>query len=261
MYINNARLLICIAGTLLFFACKKNELYITKPAPVTDGEAQVKVINLSAYQKNPLYHLKINDVRVSNILGGTTNPTPFPGGGLNTGGLSTADYLSIKAGSNTFTVATPFVGTSNDSTVIATGTATLEGNKRYSVFFTDTLTKTNFIVVEDTLSRPDSGYAKFQFVNLMPNLTALDLYIGTVKIPEASNIPFKGVSKPFLLPTNNASTTWAIRTAGGTANLTTYASASTLGNQRAYTVFARGYSTVTAATDIRRQAISFIYTR
>jgi hypothetical protein len=114
-------------------------------------------------------------------------------------------------------------------------------------------------LVTDSLQRPDSGFARYKFINLMPDLPALDLYIGTVKV--ASNILYKGVSPSFVLPTNNVSTTWAIRTVGGTTNLATYASASTLSNQRVYSVIARGYNAIlnTATSDVRRRAISLIY--
>lgn len=240
-------------------SCEKNEMNVTSSTEA--NEARVKVVFASFYRSNPGYQIKINDERVSGILnstGSSPNPTPFPGGGLNTGGGSTPDYLGVTSGSANFSFSVPKVGTNTDSVALAASSVTLEKGKRYTLFVTDTSANTQFVLVEDSLTRPDSGYARYKFVNLMPDLTGVDLYIGTVKV--ASDIPFKGVSPTFILPTNNTSTTWAIRAAGGTTNLATYASASTLANQRVYTVFARGYNSISTSSDPRRRAVSLIYT-
>jgi len=251
-------LLLSISTTGLLVSCEKNALHSVETSGV-DNQPQLKVMYFSAYRANPLYQIKVNDTRVSNTLGGSSNPTPFPGGGLNTGGGSTPDYLFMPQLTNTIAIAIPKVGTNTDSISLASAPVTMEASKVYSLYFTDTAANTTTVLVQDSLARPDSGYARYKFINLMPDLPALDLYIGTVKV--ASNIPYKGVSQSFVLPTNNASTTWAIRTVGGTANLTTYASASTLGNQRVYSVVARGYNAITATTDFRRRSISLIYNR
>jgi len=247
-----------ICGIALLVSCEKNALHSVETTAV-ESQPQLKVMYFSAYRANPLYQIKVNDTRVSNTLGGSSNPTPFPGGGLNTGGGSTPDYLFIPQLTSTIAIATPKVGTNTDSVQLASAPLALENAKMYSLYFTDTAANTTTVLVQDSLARPDSGYAKYKFINLMPDLPALDLYIGTVKV--VSNIPYKGVSPSFILPTNNASTTWAIRTVGGTTNLTTYASASTLTNQRVYSVVARGYNSITATTDFRRRSISLIYNR
>jgi hypothetical protein len=113
--------------------------------------------------------------------------------------------------------------------------------------------------VQDTLTRPDSAFAKYKFINLIPDLPSADLYIGTIKV--ASAVPYKGVSSVFTVPTNSSSTTWAIRSEGGTTNLATYPSAASITNQRVYTVIAKGYNSILniVTTDPRRRAISLIY--
>ncbi|MGF1922763.1 MAG: DUF4397 domain-containing protein, partial [Bacteroidia bacterium] len=116
--------------------------------------------------------------------------------------------------------------------------------------------------VEEDVTRPDSGIVKFRFTNLMPNVPAVDLYIGSVLV--MGNIPFMGISAPFTLPTSqvNISSTWAIRPAGAlptSTALATYNSASTLINSRVYTVFATGYSGSTDA--VRRPYVAFYYVR
>jgi hypothetical protein len=238
-----------------FSSCEKNELNVTAFDDIADN-AQVKVNLFSHYRSNPGFQIKVNGQRVSNAL---TAATPFPGGGLNTGGLSTADYLSVDPGSVKVSFSMPKAGTNQDSVMVSETTVNLSSGAKYSLYFADTAANTTAVLVVDSLSRPDSGYSKFKFINLIPDLPSADLYIGTVKV--ASAIPYKGVSPSFILPTNNTSTTWAIRAAGGTANLATYASASTLSNQRVYTVVARGYNAIlnTATTDPRRRMVSLIY--
>ncbi|MBC7830068.1 MAG: DUF4397 domain-containing protein [Chitinophagaceae bacterium] len=248
-----------IAGlmAMIFLAgCEKNTFRISNY--ITAGEqAQVKINFFSMYRALPVYQIKVNDVRVSSNLSISPNPTPFPGGGLNTGGASTADYLAINPGVAKVAISLPKIGTNDDSLQLATTSPTLDAGKKYSLYFADTATNMISLLVADTLARPDSGYAKYKFVNLMPDVPALDLYIGTIKV--ASNIPYKGVSPSFLINTNSSSTTWGIRTVNGITNLITYASASSINNQRVYTVIARGYNGITATTDIRSRKISLIF--
>lgn len=251
--------LICFstAVLMLFTACEKNELKTTEVNKLTANEAQVKVMFASFYRSNPRIYIKVNDKIVSSVL---TTFTPFPGGGLNTGGGSTADYLRVAAGQNNFSVAVPKFGTSVDSLPLANVQYTVTAGKKYSLYFADTSANTTSLLVEDSLVAPDSGYVVYKFVNMMPDVAAgLDLYIGTTKV--ASAIPYKGVSPSFILPTNNASTVWAIRATGGTTNLVTYTSAASLSNQLVFTVMARGYNAITSTStaEPRRRLISLIY--
>lgn len=251
--------LLCFSTALLMLltSCEKNELNTTEVNKLTDNEAEVKVMFASFYRSNPRIYIKINDQLVSSVL---TTFTPFPGGGLNTGGGSTADYLRVAAGQNKFSVAVPKFGTNEDSLQLASVQHDVVAKKKYSLYFADTSTNTTSLLVEDSLTAPDSGYVRYKFVNMMPDAPGgLDLYIGTVKV--ASAIPYKGVSPSFVLPTNNASTVWAIREAGGTTNRVTYSSASTLANQRVFTVIARGYYsiTTTSTAEPRRRLVSLIY--
>ena len=194
---------------LLIAGCEKNKFNL-KDNTFINGNAQLKVNFVSSYQNNPAVQLKIDDVRVSNSY---TYFTPFPGGGLNTGG----------------------------------------GN----------------YAIEDDLSSPDSGYIKFRFINLMPDLAAgLDLYYGTgytstTSVKVAGPILYQGVSDYFTVALNTGSS-WSIRPAGALATTTaiaTYASASSVVNQRVFTITSRGYNSITSTTDVRRRLFSFIYNR
>ena len=250
-----------LAMIVSFTACTKNELKITGGTVLDNTSAETKIFFVSAYKANPLYQININDVRVSNLLGGgTAAPTPFPGGGLNTGGSSTGDYIGINAGALKISFAIPKYNTNTDSVTLATSSVTFEGGKKYSLYVTDTAASTSFVLVEDSLVRTDSGYAKYKFVNLVPDKGPVDLYVGTVMV--ASNIPYKGVSPSFTLSTSNASATWSIKATGTSTAIGggyTGSVASSIGNQRVYTVVARGYGTITTTSDMRYSKISLIY--
>ena len=247
----------------LLAGCEKNTLHTSDYTPAGESTAQVKVVFMSTYKNNPKYQINVNGQRVSTVLSATgtaLNPTPYPGGGLNTGGNNSADYLQVPAQQNTVSIATPKNNSNVDSVQLATGSFAFEAKKKYTLYFTDTAANTTSVLVVDSLTRPDSGFARYKFVNLVPDLTAVDLYLGTVKV--ASNIPYKGVSPSFTLATNSA-TAWSIRTVGGTTNLATYSNASTLQNQRVYTVIGRGYNAIVPSgattNDLRRLAVSLIY--
>jgi hypothetical protein len=259
-----ATALLPLACCALLAGCEKNTLQTSAYTPAGESTAQVKVVFTSPYKSNPRYQINVNGQRVSTVLSATgtaLNITPYPGGGLNTGGNSTADYLLVPAQQNTISIAIPKNNSNTDSVQLATSSYTFEALKKYSLYFADTAANTTSVLVVDSLNRPDSGFARYKFVNLIPDMPAVDLYLGTVKV--ASNIAYKAVSPSFVIPTNNSSTAWSVRDVDGTTNLATYTQASTIQNQRVYTVIGRGYKAVppSGATlnDIRRLVVSLIY--
>ncbi len=250
---------------VLVAGCEKNKFNL-KDTTFIEGNAQLKVNFVSSYKNNPAVQLKIDDVRVSNSY---TYFTPFPGGGLNTGGGNYADYLAVSPGSHTVQISVPNAGTNNDSLVLATATVDLTADKTYSLYFADTAANTISKLMEDDLSSPDSGYIKFRFINLMPDLPAgLDLYFGTgytstTSVKVAGPILYQGASDYFTVALNTGSS-WSIRPAGAAATTTaiaTYASASSVVNQRVFTITSRGYNSITSTSDVRRRLFSFIYNR
>lgn len=248
-----------------FFGCNKGQENIFSEYTIVDPNLSFFKVNYNvAYYNNPFVQLKINGVRVS----GTNIQTryPFPGGGFNTLGGSTGDYLPIQSGNNEISLSIPKKGTSIDSVEVFKTTISTAAGKKYSLHVADTLVRKSLIVDEE-VSLPAEGIVRYRFVNLMPNVAAIDLYIGSIKV--VSNIPFMGISDPFTLPITqtNVSTIWAIRAAGTPATSTaiaTYNSASTLLGQRVYTVFATGYNgypTTGSNLDPRRPFVSFYYVR
>lgn len=252
---------------VILASCKKNSVPVPY-TPVSDS-ALLKINYTSLYKANPnpSVQLEVNGQRVSSLLTyGTSTYTsyPYPGGGLNTGGGSTPDYFSVAPGSNKISVAIPKVGTSIDSVVLYSTNITLAGGNYYTLHIADTAANMQSVLITEDVAAPDSGFSKYRFVNLMPDQTALDLYFGTTKV--ASNIPYKGSSPVFTLTQANAYQ-WAIRPAGAASTstaLVTYPTGSslhTVPNQRVFTVYARGYSSVTSSTDPRRGQISLFYNR
>ncbi|MCY1519707.1 hypothetical protein D9M68_544680 [compost metagenome] len=249
--------MVSLAAVLLFNGCKKNSTTYIDYDYVDPTMARIKINYNVAFNANPAAQIKINGVRVS----GTNIKTryPFPGGGFNTLGGSTGDYLPISAGNAEVSISIPKLGTNVDSVAIFKTNVNAAAGKFYSLHVTDTLERKGMLV-EENLTRPDSGFVRYRFANLMANVPAVDLYIGSVLV--MANVPFMAISEPFTLPTSQAtvSTTWAIRPAGAAATstaLATYNSASTVLNQRVYTVFASGYSGRTDAN--RKPYVSFYY--
>jgi hypothetical protein len=102
---------------------------------------------------------------------------------------------------------------------------------------------------------PDSGFVRYQFVNLMPNVEAIDLYFGTAKL--ASAVPYKDTAV-FTMLVPLATAAWTTKIAGTNTTIATYAGATTnYTNRRVYTVFANGYYATPALTDTRRAYLSF----
>lgn len=252
---NHIFLFVIVFTGSLFWACKKNVLTVS-PYDYTDGQALLKINYSCPYFRNPGVQIKINGEKVSSLI---TYSTPYPGGGLNTGGNTFADYLSVKPGNNTIGLSIPKANSTEDSVLLFQTQAELTANDYQTLHFTDTAANTQAVLLKDASNKPDSGFTQCTFVNLIPNST-LDLYFGTTKV--ASNVAYKQATQPFLL-TAGAGTTdaWSLKTTGTTTTVgTAYTSASTVANQRVFTVYSRGYLGL-ATTDIRSPKISFAYNK
>lgn len=236
-------------------SCKKYEIV---PLPVTSvsGMANVKLVHASAYPTNIPVQFKVNGARVSNAI---TYSTPFPGGGLNTGGSSLPYYLSLNPGTNKIEMTFPRTGTNIDSVALFAGDIMVEADKHYTAYLADTFSKTQLVLVTDNTTVPAAGTSRYKFVHLMPNVPAADLYFGSTLV--ASNIAYKGVSAEFTLPTNTVDR-WYVRAAGAAPTATPIASypttptTQTIPNQKILTVFSRGYN---GGTGNRLPAISLLY--
>lgn len=242
---------IILPSTLLLLSallgCEKNTYQVTERTS-NDGSAQVKLGFFSAYTVNPNTILYVNDVPVSNTLAA---PISFPGGGLNMNGLSNGDYLFVKPGAVKIQGFRPVPATGNIMTKLFEFNQPFAANINYTFYITDTAANTTGFALEDTKVKPDSGFARFKFVNIMPNVTAVDLYKGA-NVATATliqgNVNYKTASPSFDLPLP-ISDSFYIRPAG--AATTTQPIARRffpLSNQRIYTMLSRGYNGSTLAT-------------
>jgi len=248
------------------FGCTKNILDYGDVEKLNENEALIKINYASYYRNNPSVYFKINGQRVSGLL---TARTPFPGGGYNTGGASSPDFLAVNPGNLKLSVVLPFkVDNGKDSLVIYDADFQVSGGKKYSFHITDTAANTKNFLTEEQFERPNDGVGRYRFVNLMPNVAAVDLYYGTSATIHtadtliAGNVNYLSITPDIMLKSGQ-SKTWKIRPAGAALTtatiLASYTSASTFLNQRAYTIFASGYQGITAAP--RRPYVSFYLVR
>lgn len=250
-------ILLIIAG-LIISGCKKDISWKAVRDNVSPGQARLKINAVTQYRANPSFHLKVNGSRVSNLI---TARTPFPGGGYNTGGGSVNDYLAVPSGTINISGAIPYVGSSVDSVLFFSENITIDQNSYYTAHLADTGVNTRIVVIKDDHTQPATGQSRYKFVNLMPNVPAIDLYYGTTIV--ATNIPYMGSSDYFDMAVPTTPLAWTIRATGTAANstaLATYTSINTNLNQRVYTVFASGYMGLTA-TDPRRPFVAFFLNR
>ncbi len=252
---------------ILVLGCTKNN-NVTNQAFSSfslSATGQLKINYTSAYAANPTVLIKVNNIAVSNLI---TARTPFPGGGYNTIGSNYALYLSVPIGTNSVSIVRPKVGTDVDSIVLYSTAVTIPDSSPRTLHITDTVVSstadnTKSVLIQNLISALDTGYARFRFVNLMPNVPVIDLYMNGILIK--SSIGYLQASDTFGIRTgfnapnyaNFTTPTWAIRPAGALATstaLATYASVNTLQSQQVFTVFAMGYS---GATGSRLPYVSF----
>lgn len=251
---------------LLFLGCDRNEINYGDIEYVSATDAVVKINYASLYPDNRFVFIKFNGKRVTPLIRGRQ---PFPGGGLNTLGDLRADFLSVKPGDVKVEVVLPHKKDDGlDSAVLYSSNVRLDPGKRYTIHMTDTGSLTKSVMTEEDFAMPDSGYARYRFINLMPNVPAIDLYYGqsaTVHNADkkiASNIQYMESSE-YITLNRAASRTWKIRAAGAAVNTATviasYTSASATLNQRTYTVFALGYNGIKVAPTM--PYLSFFFVR
>lgn len=254
-------LIVIVALSVLVISCEQDLSEITKSPynKEVDNFAKLKINFASVKRANPSYQIMINETRVSSLI---TARYPYPGGGFNTGGLSTGDYLAVPTGTVKVKMSTPFLGTNNDSVVYFDGTIELPDAGNYTFHVADTGTNIKSVLFKEDLTVVSGAIPRFKLVNLMPNVPSIDLYYGPTLL--ASNIEYLKSSQEFTIDTSQSSKLWSVRAAGALPTSTaiaTYDGANTLGYGRKYTAFAMGYSGLSGTTEPRRPFISFFYTR
>jgi len=248
---------LAVTFTSLMIGCKKELKLEAGIRPVdTQNRALLKIVNASAYTVIDSVQLKIDDIRVSNSIRYTT---PFPGGGLNTGGSNFPWYLDVNPGAINISFTVPKKWTNFDSLHLFSTTVNLEAGKYYTLYTADTSIKTQTVLVTENMTPVPNGVSRFKFVNLMPNLPALDLYFADQLV--VSNVAYKSVSPEFTIASGTIGK-WAIRRAGDpstSAAIVTYPTGTTnqtIPNRTNFSVFSRGYN---GAASNRAPNISLLY--
>jgi uncharacterized protein DUF4397 len=231
---------------LTLYSCEKNTFAVSERTTPT-GVALVKIGYFSATNVNTQVLGYINNVRVTNVL---AQPISFPGGGLNMGGSSNADYLQVTPGSTVFDFYVPVAGTAVPTSKYFSTTQNLVADKKYTLFITDTAANTTAFVVSDDAATPDSGFARMKFANAIPGSNSVDLYKGPTLATSTllkPDIKYKTATDYFDVPSGTDS--FFVRLAG--APITTapiVRRGFPLANQRIYTMFGRGYIGQTSTT-------------
>lgn len=237
------KLTICLFAIASFLpACKKHTI---EALPIdftpTSTQANIKIVYASAYTTNYKVQLKTNDTRISGII---TYSTPFPGGGLNTGGANFPDYYSIKPGAVKIGVSVPNNLMNTDSIALSSNVVNVAAGKFYTIYLSDTAASTKAFVVTEAKAPVEGDFSNFKFVNTIPNSTAIDLYFDGVLV--APNVAYQAVSPDFKL-IRGATGQWAIRAAGALPNsapIAVYPSGTgkmTVPNKLTMSVYSRGY--------------------
>jgi hypothetical protein len=224
-------------STCIMLGCKKNE-FRTSEYDIPSGKAYLKVAYFCPDTTNPLVQCYVNDNLVQTTI---SNNTPFPGGGLNTGGGSANGYLAVdpSKGAATIKFSTINPGTSLPNKELFSFTLPVVANTQQVAFITDTgVNRSAFMVNVDT-ERPDSGFVKMRFINCIPNAGPMSFYFKNVLI--ADNVKYKEVLDFKAIPL--ATDTLKLYPTGTPTNVTPLAlySFSTIGNRKVYTTICRGF--------------------
>ena len=244
-----------LVALFVFASCKKNtgvtnQPYDTYGNPANKGQLKVNLAFAYAVDYANL-RIKLNGAYVSNLL---QSRTPFPGGGYNTRGSNFALYMSVPLGSNAVSVVMPRFGTNVDSVVLFSTNVNVTDNTPQTLHLTDTAANMKSVLIKNNIVGIADGICRFNFINLMPNAGAVDLYLNGVLMK--SNIAYLASSGAMDIPVginapgfvSGTTTTWAVRKTGSTATstaLVSYASANGLQSGVALTGFCMGYASAT----------------
>lgn len=161
---------------LMVFSCKGALEDYGDLQPLDETKAIVKVVIGSSYLGNPQMFVRANGIRITpNIYA----RQPYPGGGYNTYGNATNEFVLLNNGQTNFELCLPKAeDDGTDSLVLYQRNYDLASGGRYTILFADTGEFTQSVLLEEDLTIPDSGTFRYQFVHLIPNVESVDLYMG-----------------------------------------------------------------------------------
>lgn len=245
--------IIILAAVVSLASCEKNT-FKQREVTYPEGKALVKVGLFTAYNVNSPMRVAFNGEFISNEL---LYPIPFPGGGFNTGGSSNSDYLVANPGTTKVELFMMNVGLPKPQTRIMEANVTMEANKRYTLFLTDTASKTAAWLINVDGPTPDSGVTRIIFANGIPNLASVDFYKGAtegVATLIAGNVKYQEATQ--YINTTVGTDSIFVRRAGEALSVRPFLRrAFTFSNQRLYTVLTRGYDGATGNRIVHLSAI------
>jgi len=261
-----------LMGLATIHSCKEEEIKDFGSVEYMDGNKSIVKINMaSVYPDDRYMYVKFNDVRYTPKIRARE---PYPGGGYNTRGPSSSEFLMLEGGDVDVKVCLPKkVDDGSDSLVLYQTKVNIKGGSRYTFHVADTGANTKVIPTEETFAMPDSAYASYRFINLIPNMPAVDIYYGFYSTaasgqrPDLDSLVFKNVKygeiSETVLLNRSVTRTWKVRPAGAEVTNATvvafYANAGSTLNQRQYTAFALGWAGQTST--IMKPYISFMLVR
>ncbi len=129
------------------------------------------------------------------------------------------------------------VNVAGTTTNVINADITFDGNKSYSLFAIDSVSKLSTILSVDDLTAPAAGKAHVRFIHLSPDAPAVDIAVvgGPVVFPNSS---FKSVSA--FTPLGAGTYNLEVRVAG-TTNVALTLPSITLESGKIYTVYAKGF--------------------
>ena len=129
------------------------------------------------------------------------------------------------------------VNVAGTTTNVINADITFDGNKNYSLFAIDSVSKLSTILTVDDLTTPAAGKAHVRFIHLSPDAPAVDIAVvgGPVVFPNSS---FKSVSA--FTPLGAGTYNLEVRVAG-TTNVALTLPSITLESGKIYTVYAKGF--------------------
>lgn len=264
-------LFVSVLCSTIFKSCSESIQDFGAVDFVTGEKAIVKINMASVYPDDRFMVVKFNDVRITPRIQARQ---PYPGGGYNTRGPSSSEFLMVDAGKINVKISLPKkVDDGKDSLVLYSGDINFKSGGRYTLHIADTGANTRLIPTEEEFVLPDSAYASYKFINLIPNVEAVDLYYGFFSNVASSqtaaqdslvaaNIKFGEISPTFILH-RGASKTFKVRPAGAPVTnesvLAFYGNAGSTLNQRQYICYALGYQGQTSVA--MKPYVSFMLVR
>ncbi len=213
--------LILIFTATLSLAIGCSEDNASTPTPTL----QARVLVVHASPNAPGVDVLIDNQKVNQ------QPLTFP---RNTG------YLSVNAGTRNVKV-----NVAGTITTVINADLPLEGNRNYSVFAIDSVSKISALVTNDDLTAPAAGKAHVRFIHLSPNAPAVDVSLPGQAAGQGlfTNRTFNRTitaAEQAFTPVDTGTVNLEVRQAG-TTNVVLPLPNVRLDAGKIYTVFAKGF--------------------